>query len=327
MIIDTGNETLGGDTPEAAPVAPDVTAAPAEGAPSTPDGAQAAPPPPAYVPNHVYRVKNEEKKFDDFLLPAIKDAETEKKVRELYERAHGLEHVKQDRTSLKQENQQLRGKIDQEYAPVMTTVQKLVEFRNKGDLDSFFTMADVPKKAVLEWALRYAQMSPEQRQAHDGRTTSDLRAQDMEAQQASYQDNVTRQMADYRERELGYVFQRQDVSPAVAQFDAQRGAGSFRAEVIRRGQFYAHQGQDISVDQAVSEVLRLVGWQGQQQPQAGGPPSPQAAGQPPTIPAQAPQALPVIPNIQGRGTSPAKQVFSSMADIKKRRRELEASGE
>jgi hypothetical protein len=50
--------------------------------------------PPVYTPNTKFKVMDKEHEFDAWLAPHIKDAETEKKAKELYEKAYGLDYVK-----------------------------------------------------------------------------------------------------------------------------------------------------------------------------------------------------------------------------------------
>lgn len=309
-------------TPESVP---EVTSeeTPTPEVPATPEGQVAAPPP--YQVNPAFRVRNQEKKFDDFILPAIKDPETEKKVRELYEKAHGLDYIKEDR-------ERLRGELDgvkREFTPVVQAVHKMAHFVKQKDYASFFNLAGIQPQEIFQWALNFAQMSPEQRMAHERAQTEAQRAYDLEQYTAQQQQQFQQQSAEYRARELDFTLGRPDVSQAAQAFDARYGDGAFKTEVIRRGQFYAYQGQDISAEQAVSEVLRLAGQGGQQAPQTTLPPQgaaipqqvPQGQPAPQTVP-QAQSQKPVIPNIQGRGTSPVKKVPKSLAEMRKLGQEL-----
>lgn len=323
----TTTETATTSTP--APEAP--AAAPA--APSTPEvtppeGGEAAAPtatPPTYTVNPVYKVKNMEKKFPEWLLPVVKDQKTEEQVREILSKADGVDFIKQDRQALKERTQQYEQRIQQHYAPMEQAVNRFVHFRQQKDFDGCFQVLGIQPQEVLQWALKYAQMPPEARDASHRATAQSLQAMDAQTQQQLMQQQYQQQLVQYRERELDFTLARPDVSTAIQAFDAQHGAGAFRAEVVRRGQFYAYQGKDISADEAVNETLKLLG------PLMSAPQVPtQSVGQVPaqTAPeAQAPQAQaakPVIPNIQGRGTSPAKVVPKSLADLRKLGKQLAA---
>lgn len=319
--------------PDAAPEStPAPAEAPQEGAPAAaspaPDGAPAPAAAAPYVVNPVFKVKNAEKKMDEWLLSAVKTPEQEKAVRELYEKAYGLEHVKADRQSLKDQFRNYQQQVQQEYGPVIQGVQKLNYALQQGNYDAAFAVLGLDKRNVLTWALQYAQMNEQQRTERDRLAGTELQTFDMQTQQQQYQQQVQGMLAEARGRELDFTLQRPDISQAQQAFDQKYGEGAFRAEVIKRGQYYGYQGKDIPVEQAVKEVMQYVGWQAQQtptpQPQVAAPAMPQAG---PSAAPQAQQAKPVIPNIQGRGTSPAKRVIGSMADIRARRKELEAQGE
>jgi hypothetical protein len=101
--------------------------------------------------------------------------------------------------------------------------------------------------------------------------------------------------------------------------------GAFRTEVIKRGKMYAAMEQDAPVEQVVSEVLQLIGWQGQStqaQPNvqngAGAAAAPAAGAGTPA----AGQAKPTLPNVRGKGTSPAQKVFKSTEELRKHARQM-----
>lgn len=320
----TTPETIATDTaPSTAPSTPEVSTPPVEGTTASPEGQVAAPP--AYTVNPVYKVKNMEKKFPDFLLPVIKDAKTEEQIREILQKADGVEFVKQDRQSLKEENSQYKQRISQVYAPMEQAVNRFVHFRNQGDLDGAFQVLGLQPQNVLQWALKYAQMAPEARDAAQRASTQTLQAMDAQTQQQTMQQQYQQQLVEYRQRELDWTMQRPEVNQAIQAFDAQHGPGAFKNEVIRRGQYYAYQGKDISAEEAVTETLKLL------KPLMSSPQMPtQAVSQVPDAPVpevQSPQAQApkqVIPNIQGRGTSPAKVVPKSLADLRKLGKQLSA---
>lgn len=276
---------------------------------------------PAYTVNPSFKVKHLEKKFDDWIIPSIKDAETEKKVRELYEKAHGLEFVKQDREGYQAENRQLKQTVQQEFLPMKQQVEKVVHFREQKDYDAVFDLVGLDKREVIMWAAKAVTQDQSARAAQETAARTGIQAFDARFQAQDYQSQAQIQMAQYQDKEFDWISQRPEVSTVIQQFDGQRGIGSFKNEVIARGQYHWHtKGQNISVQQAVDEVLSLVRWgqpapaqdQGQGQP-----------AQPVVATPQAPAAKPVIPVIQGKGTSPAKRVYDSMAKIEERRKELQ----
>ena len=102
------------------------------------------------------------------------------------------------------------------------------------------------------------------------------------------------------------------VAEIAKSFDARQGKqGAFRDEVVKRGQYhFAVSNQVVSAQQAIDEVMQLVGTQ------LGGR---QTQGNQPNV---VQQPKPVIPNIQAGSGSPVKKQVSSIADIRARREQL-----
>lgn len=166
----------------------------------------------------------------------------------------------------------------------------------------------------------------------------DQRAQ-MLTQQEQYenlQQSYSTQAVQARAMQLDMVLSRPDVSGVASAWDSKSGEiGSFRDLVIQEATSLSilHK-QDISAEQAVNIVLQKFGKLVQQPapqapvvaPQAPAP-TPEAAPQAPAQPVVV--AKPVIPIMNGKGTSPVKQVPKSLDDLKRMGKEAaraEASG-
>jgi len=275
--------------------------------------------PPEYSPNFKYRyavegAKQVEKEIEDLYKPLIKDAETEKAVRELHEKAYGLDFVKQDRDSLKGQYEDVYGKF-QEQTRSLQTVGAYIKHK---DYNSAFEVLGIPKEDVLNYALnlvQYNKMDPQQRQAYDQQNEERSRYAALELQNQELTQNFQNFAVQQREMEVNNLLMREDIAQVVDSFDQRNGvAGAFRNEVIKRGQYYAQQGQDVPVNQVVTELLSLVGPPPAMQPQAAATPVTQAAQ----------QQKPVIPNIAGKGTSPVKKIPRSTDDLRKLSQQMTA---
>lgn len=292
-------------TPEVS--TPAVESAPAAAAASE-GAAPAANEPPPYSPNFKFKANQKELEFDEFVRPAIKTAEVEKKIRELYEKAHGLDTIKPERDELKQKY----NAINTEYSGVQKGIHKLNHYVQQKDYESFFSALNIPKADVMQYALlqlKLQEATPEQRQAYEQHRQATMQAEQLREENQMLQGTLEQQSVAQRTNELDGALQKSEVSPVMQAFDSRVGRiGAFRDEVIKRGKLYAHQGQDITVDQAVTEVLNLLGHQAPSAQQA----APAVA--PPKAMGDAKK--PVIPNFQGRGTSPAKKVVKSIDDLK-----------
>jgi len=277
------------------------------------EGAEGAGAPPAavetqaYTPNTKFKVMGQEKAFDDFITPAIKDADTEKKVRELYERSYGLDSVKGDR-------EQLRTKL-QEIEPVYTELTGQLGRAQKAlDAEDFDTAGEnigLNDQTILKWAhhiMKRHEMPEDQKRLYTQSRESQRRLEQLEAEREQW----TRQQSSYaverKEVELGGVMSRPDVSQAVQQYDTGMGyAGAFREAVVNYGKAMSMGGEDISAEAAVEGVLRQMrainpsfGVLGQTNPNI-----------------VTPSNKATLPNIKGTGTSPIKQRPKNLDDLRK----------
>lgn len=268
---------------------------------------------PQYVPNFKYRYMSAdgsnrlEKEFDDHFRPLVKDAEMEKKIRELHERAYGLDFVKSDREKLKERF----SKIESEKNELVGNIQTVGRLIKTGDLESFFKVFNVPEEQVLQWAVQKATMTPEQKMEYQSQQEfrRQMIALEEENERLKGQHQLYQsQSVQMRSMELDNALQNPEISSIVQSFDERVGIpGAFKTEVIRRGILHWNEnGADIPVNQAIGEVMRMYG--------------PQQSMQAPVVqqPQSAPaQAMPVIPNIQGKGTSPAKRIIKSTDELRK----------
>lgn len=271
-----------------------------------------------YNPNFKFKVKDKELEFDEWVKPVIKDKDLEAKVREMYEKAHGLDEVKASRETFKTQAEEWKTK----YASVENSIQTLGQYVKKGDFESFFNALNIPNEKILRYAiekLKEAELPPEQRQALEFQ-----RARERELEQAQLQIQERDQMmADLvrqqTEFEMKQALAQPEVAQVVSQFDARAGKpGAFMTEVIRRGQYYESV-HKISppASQLVSEIIQLIGIQ-PQVPQA---PQAQIQQEQPSQATQ--QQKPVIPafsNASG-SKSPARRVPKSIDDIRKIRQQ------
>lgn len=280
--------------------------------------------PPAYNPNYKFKVLDKEHEFDDFVKAAVKDQETEKKARELYERAYGLDSVKQDRQTLKGELSSAKEKM----ARTDQALETLGEYVRGGDFDSFFEALNIPKHNILKYALELVQreqMPPEQKAQWQQSREATMHARTLEAQNQQLESQFQQMQVERRTFELDTAISRPEIAAVVQAYDAGIGSpGAFRDFVIRIGNAaHAAQGVDLSAAQAVEEAMRHL--------RAVNPSLGQPQAQPQMVANGGPQVVmpnqkPVIPNIQGRGTSAVKSSFTSFADLKKRGEELERQG-
>lgn len=310
------------DTPDVSeePKADSASAADASGS-----GAQGSAGLPDYKVNPEFVTFGEKKKFDDWALPYIKDAETETKFRELFQAKYSIDRVKQKRD----EYQAQLNETAQAYGHLERRVGRLSGYLEQGDLAAFQREAKLPDEAILMRAKQIldAQQNPALKAAEDQRYAAHARAVELEEQNSFYQSQIQGEAVSRRTAELDQTLARPDVSQVAASFDARAGKiGAFRDEIIRRGIYHATvNNRDVPVEQILQELSPLF----QLAAQAPAAPTPVVAAQPSAgLPPSKPQERkPVIPNVQGRGTSPTKKVFKSLDELRAKAADLARSNQ
>ncbi len=272
---------------------------------------------PSYEPNYGFKVLDEEHEVEEWLRPLMKDTESEGKVRELCEKAFGLDFVKTERDKVREELSGVKGEFDTQ----SQNLQRLSGYVEKNDLTTFFHEIGITNDVLINHALTLAErktMPVEQQQAYDNQWQSQRRAELMEQQYNGLQDKMLAQQNQQTVYEYNNEVSKPEVSQFQLAFDQRNGSGAFANEVARRGQLYEFQGNDtISVSQLVQEVVNFGGgFQAQQaQPAATGVPGPEQVVQA--------QQVPVIPNTgSSGGQSPAQKEIKTLEDLQKIANEL-----
>lgn len=263
-----------------------------------------------YTPNYAFKVKDKEHQFDDFVKAAIRDADTEKKARELYEKAYGLDEVKSHRQKLQEE----LGTIQPKYQAVEKSLQALGGFVQKKDYRSFFEALQIPKEDVIRYAveeLKFRDLPPEQKAELESRRQQEQQFALIQEQNQTYAQQMQDLVMRQAEFELTSEISKPEISQLAQSYDARVGQpGAFKAEVIRRGAYYETvMQQNVPASQLVKEVATLIGVVPQGLP---------ATGTPQGNAVAAHEKKPTIKSFQGSsGSAPVKKVFTSIDDIRK----------
>lgn len=257
---------------------------------------------PTFVPNFKVKVMDKEHEIDEFLRPAIKDADAEKKVRELYEKAYGLDVVK---ASKHQVSEELRT-IKNDHGTLVSELQGLGKAIQSEDLDTAFEQLRIKPDAVFKWARKKIQemeLPEDQRRMLEQSREAQKRLQDVEKQNQYLSETYHSSLVQARVNDVQATVQSPDYSSYAAQFDARAGKqGAFELEVLRRGAMANSEGRDPHPKELASEIVKLYGLQGMTQT--------------PMAPASA-QKVPTIPNVSGGGSSPAKSRVRSIDELRK----------
>ena len=287
----------------------------AEGASPEAQAAVAAQVTAAYQPNLKYKFLDQEKEFHPALKDLVKTPELEKILKEFHEKADGLDFIKPKYQTTREELKSVRS----EYATMQQQIQNLGKMIQQGDLDSFFEGIQLNPRKVYDWVLQKVQeqeMPAEQRAIYAQAREQKRRAALLEEQLQEKDQLVQQTTAQARAVELDFGLNNPDVKPFAEAFDAQAGKpGAFKKMVAQQGLLAFHEtGKDISVEEAIQRTMETYGKF--VKPHAGATQANPGLVQPQTANPQLVQPKPVIPNVQGKGSSPATRKVSSIAQLK-----------
>jgi hypothetical protein len=277
----------------------------------------------AYQANYKFKVANQEREMDEWIRSAIKDPETEAKVRELYEKAYGLDVVK---PRLHEYRDKYRA-LETEHGGLQTEVQEVMGLRDK-DLGKFFNRTGVSKEKIFQWVmneLNYENLPQDQRQIMDRERAASERAEQLEQQFQRSQEFAQQQAVHARTVELQMVRSQPEVKTFQERFDSIKGPGAFENEVLAFGRnVFRDSGTDLSAMQAVKAVMdHYTKFLGAMSPAStpGAETQPvQQAPQNQATPA-APQKTskpPVIPVVNGKSSQAATEIVPKSVDDLKR---------
>lgn len=274
--------------------------------------------------NFKYRVRDEEKEFDEWIRPVVKDEETYKRVQDFYTAQAGIELAKQERDEIQTKFETMNDSLN--------TVNRYV---HSGDARGFIEALGLPKKMFIDYAineLKYQELSPEERARVDAENQGRLRMHQLEMQNEGLQKQYEEQQKQLEDQQgqqlrvqLDHGLNGSDILPYAQDYDTRVGRqGAFRQAVIDRGIFQAQvNGIDMSAQEAINDAINYLGLRA-----AGAPNQPNVQAGTQGHQQVHPASKPVIPNIQGRGTSPTgSKLPTSIDDIRRIRAEkLAAAG-
>lgn len=246
----------------------------------------------------------------------MKDEASEKLVRDLYERAYGLDGVKA-------RQQKVREELEETRTGFMRNLQgqrELGGLLTKRNFRKFFELTKVPVQDVFKWVMeeaKYDEAPPEEKARIDRERRALDDAEQATAHARDADSRFQEQAVRTRTVELKIELAKPAVSDFATRFDATAGKpGAFVAEIVRIArQAWSDEEIDLPVEEAVNRAMQHYGrFLGTQTSAPGG--SPAGTGQSPAAPS-APREVPVIPKVQGGGQSPTRTGVKNLEDLKK----------
>lgn len=297
-------------------------AEPAEAAPAEGD-----PAPFKFEPK--FKVMDSEVEVPEWIAKQVTSEEQAKYVKDLMEKAHGLEPIKAKRDFFKAELQTTQASM-QELSGQLKSQNDMFDFYDKliqsNDMASFQKYTGISDNMVLERAaeiLRYQELTPHEKSQYDRNIESKQRLHDLEFQQATTLRQQESQAVNQRYTELNNFLGQESYIGAVKSFDARLGEGAFMKEVIDRAALHEQKtNKSLSIEEAVSHTLKILGIpQGQSgnTTQQNSEPAKATQTQPasPQTTVVRKEDKPVIPNLQGGNKSVAKPAVKSLSELKK----------
>jgi hypothetical protein len=249
--------------------------------------------------------------------------EGEKLVRELHEKAYGLDSVKERFDEARTQNKQLATE-NRDYVQGVANLRKIyqgaAQTGNWHKLDKFFETLQIPQENILKYALAKVQlneMPPEQQHAIRSQIDAENRAETLAQQQVQSQSQGQSQAAQLRTLQIEVAMNKPEVSALAKAFDERVGrTGAFEQAVRQQGTLAWHEGHDIPPNEAIKRVIENYGLK------TANPLIPPAADGnavvPPANAGLVQKPVSIIPNVQGRSTSPVKTPKpKSVDDLKK----------
>lgn len=274
-----------------------------------------------YTPNFKFTANKKEQEIPDYLRSVIKDKASEKQIRELCEKAFGLETVKADRDSLNTKFTE----TETAHQNLLAGVQSIRSDYQRGDLDSFFQKLKIPEEVVLKYALekaKYYNLAPEEQRVVDARKNAERTAVSLETQNQDLAGANAQAATRMKQLELDFTFMRPETSALEKSVDSQFGKpGVLRQMVIDHGYntWVQSKGRvDLTPAQALAQVAERYGLKPVESTEetAQNTVNRNGAGGTQTTVQRKPTN--VIPNIQGRSNaSPLKTKPRSIDDIRK----------
>lgn len=329
-------------TPQAAPSgrAPDsaakrtgATVVPPSADPVVPATPEETPPPGEpgeYTPNYKFKVMDKEHEIPEFLRSAITDPESERKIKELHEKAMGLDIVKPRFQQERERSKQLGDRVGV-YASKVETLRK---HYGRKDFGAIFSELSLPENEVLQYFVekaKYNELTDGEKQAHDLRQQAQQQAWTAEDRVEKLQGSLEQNSEQAKRTAAQHLLAKPDVQAFAKSFESQPGRkpGDFWDAMCDEGDYAYLKSkgqQDLMPEEVFEAVKRRYGSLAAVQtvPANANPPAPAPAPAAPAAAAPAPQAPVakpkpgVIPNVAGKASSsPTPQRVRSIADIKK----------
>lgn len=280
----------------------------------------------AEIFNFDRKIKSVDKEYEipEWVAKNVSNQEQADELREIYQKAHGIDFIKSKNEHLKTEVNEWKGKYDQN-ENVLKYMDNLVANKDVANIQKMTRLSDDDILNRAHEILQLKDLTPEQRNAYNSQVEARNQLYQTQLENDRLKTQFDNTQAQSHEQSLNSELSKPEVQEIVNFYDAKLGkSGAFREKVIGYAQGIEQRSQGKTIltpEQAVSAVLGEVkpfftptqATQEQTVTQT----TTQAHAQPQAQAAQVdPRSKPVIPKVSGGQKSPAKKVFKSIQDLK-----------
>jgi hypothetical protein len=281
------------------------------------------PPAEPYTPDLSYKALDQEHKMPEWLKDTITSKEREDEIREIFQKAEGLSHVKSKNEHLKSELETIRPAYEEQSA----TLNYLDHLVNTKDLENIQKMARLSDDDILNHAAKILEkqgLTPEQQAAYNSEIENRNSQYFMSQENATLRQNQYSQQVQSQELQLEQALNSDDVKKYVDFYNERVGDQTnfkksvidYAADIEKRTNGKTSLSVQEAIDGFLQKNVKPFYVEPTKQMEA---PAEQATPANPTetvLPPVDPREKQVMPNVQGGASkSPAKPVFKSIADI------------
>lgn len=258
-----------------------------------------------YTPDFNYKVKDEEKQFDERFHDLVKSKEDEDWIRDLHTRADGMGHIKETLGTTQGELEEYRQGFNNLYGGF----EKIKLQRDSGDLRPLMKTLGVTDDQLLEYAIKLAEeenLPDEQREAVRVNRESNDRISQLEKQISGYQSESSAALEQREMAELDSLVANPEYSPV---FEVLKNGGRDVVSALKQhgNAMYRTTEQYPSVSQVVDSFVKENSFLlnlAPRQEQAG---------------MQTLNRQPTLPKVRASGSAPVEQGINSIEDLYKLR--------
>lgn len=262
---------------------------------------------PAYEANLAYNFRKEERQIPEAFKSFIKDEESNNLIKELYEKADATDFLKESREIARQR----LAEYETNSTPRLQKLGDIEHFLKEGNVGTAMEVAGISREQIINEAVRYLEQEQNPQGAQQPNNELAIRERDLIRRQEVLESQLAQQTQHQLYSE--YDNATQVHAGSINAYDSKFGSNSFQSMVATYGQQQESLGRNLSVSDAVNEVVERYNLQSFSAPQTDNSIQPQHNNQQ-SIPAT--KTFPAITTgSSGSTSSPVAKNIKSFDDL------------